>query len=146
MPRGDARHLARERALELLYEAELKQVPPSSLLATLPVAPSDRTCALVQDAERVRELADRRIAEAAGEAWPLERLAVLDRLVMVLAIAEATGEDPPPDAVVLDEAVQLATTYSTESSGRFVNGVLAAIFATLERHPGRSGHDPGRGN
>lgn len=133
MARPDARHLARERALELLYEAELKQVPPAELLASLPVEPQPLTARLVEGAQRVRELAEAEIAAAAGAQWPLERLALLDRLVMVLAIAEALGEDPPPDAVILDEAVELASTYSTESSGRFVNGVLAAVFDRLDR-------------
>lgn len=133
MARPDARHLARERALELLYEAELKQVPPVELLASLPIEPQPLTARLVEGCQRVRDLAEAEIAAAAGAQWPLERLAVLDRLVMVLAIAEALGADPPPDAVILDEAVELATTYSTESSGRFVNGVLAAVFDRLDR-------------
>ena len=46
---------------------------------------------------------------------------------MELALAELAGQDPPPKAVVLDEAVELATMFSTESSGSFVNGVLAAL-------------------
>jgi N utilization substance protein B len=130
--RGDARHLARERALELLYESALKEVPPSEVVASLPVAPEPFVVELLADAERTRAVAEERIVEAAVD-WPLERLALLDRLIMVLAIGEALSEDPPPDAVVLDEAVELATTYSTDASPRFVNGVLAAIFSRLER-------------
>ncbi len=137
MARADARHRARERALELLYEAELKQVAPTALLASLPAEPPALTARLVEGAERVRGLADAEVAAAAGEEWPLERLALLDRLIMVLAIAEVLGADPPPDAVILDEAVELATTYSTESSGRFVNGVLATVFGRLDRSPHR---------
>ena len=80
------------------------------------------------------------MAEAAIEKasldWSLERMAVLDRLVMVLAIGELLGEHPPPDAVVLDEAVELAKTYSTDASPRFVNGVLAAVLPTLSRRAG----------
>jgi N utilization substance protein B len=132
MARADARHLARERALELLYEASLKAVEPSEVLASLPVAPDAFVVELVTAAERARPTAEDAIVAAASD-WPLERLALLDRLIMVLAIGEALSDSPPPDAVVLDEAVELATTYSTDASPRFVNGVLAAIFPTLTR-------------
>jgi N utilization substance protein B len=130
--RADARHLARERALELLYESALKEVAPSEVLASLPVAPDPFVVELVTAAERAREVAEAAISAAASD-WPLDRLALLDRLIMVLAIGEALSDTPPPDAVVLDEAVKLATTYSTDASPRFVNGVLAAIFPALTR-------------
>jgi transcription antitermination protein NusB len=130
--RADARHLARERALELLYESALKEVAPSEVLASLPVAPDPFVVELVTAAEHGRETAEAAIVGAAAD-WPLDRLALLDRLIMVLAIGEALSQDPPPDAVVLNEAVELATTYSTDASPRFVNGVLAAIFPTLPR-------------
>jgi transcription antitermination protein NusB len=133
--RADARHLARERALELLYESALKEVEPSEVLASLPVAPDPFVVQLVTAAERGRTTAEAAIVGAAAD-WPLERLALLDRLIMVLAIGEALSDDPPPDAVVLNEAVELATTYSTDASPRFVNGVLAAIFPTLPRAGG----------
>jgi N utilization substance protein B len=130
--RADARHLARERALELLYEASLKEVAPSAVLASLPVEPDALVVTLVHAAQASQDVAEREIVRAATD-WSLDRLAVLDRLIMVLAIGEARSEDPPPDAVILNEAVELATTYSTDASPRFVNGVLATVFATLPR-------------
>jgi N utilization substance protein B len=130
--RADARHLARERALEILYEASVKDVSTDVVLASLPVAPESFVLVLVHDAEASRTRAERAIAAASPD-WTLERMALLDRLVMVLAIGEVLGADPPPDAVVLDEAVELAKTYSTEASPRFVNGVLATVLPTLER-------------
>jgi N utilization substance protein B len=137
--RADARHLARERALEILYEAAVKQVDPADVLAELPVAVEPFVDALVRAAAATRPGAEAAMAKAATE-WPLERMALLDRLVMVLAIGEVLGVDPPPDAVVLDEAVELAKTYSTDASPRFVNGVLAAVLPTLDR-PGSSTGD-----
>ena len=128
----DARHLARERALELLYEAELKGVNPHEDVTALPVAPDRLVSTLVADAEAAREVAEAAIADAAT-GWPLERMAVIDRLIMVLAVGELLGASPPPDAVVLDEAVELAKTYSTDASPRFVNGVLAAVVPVLRR-------------
>ena len=63
--------------------------------------------------------------------WPLDRMAVVDRLVLRLAVAELLDPDGPPVAVVIDEAVELAKTYSTEESGRFVNGVLSTVAAQV---------------
>ena len=63
--------------------------------------------------------------------WTIERLATVDRLVMVLAIAELLLGDAPPTAVVLNEAVELARTFSTEDSPSFVNGVLSACVDEL---------------
>ena len=60
--------------------------------------------------------------------WPLERIGMIDRLVMELALAEASSDDPPPRAVILNEAVELARSYSTDSSGSFVNGILATAI------------------
>ncbi len=129
---GEARHLARERALELLYEAAMKQASTDDVLAALPAAPDPFVVTLVHEADASRSVAEAAIAAASTE-WSLERMALLDRLVMVLAIGEVLGADPPPDAVILDEAVELAKTYSTDASPRFVNGVLAAVLPTLER-------------
>ena len=53
---------------------------------------------------------------------------MIDRLVMELALAEASSDDPPPRAVILNEAVELARSYSTDSSGSFVNGILATAI------------------
>lgn len=137
----DARHLCRERALELLYEAELKEVAPSVVLESLSVVPEPFVVALVEAAARSRSRAEAAIAGAAAE-WPLERMAIIDRLVMVLAIGEVLGNAPPPDAVILDEAVELAKTYSTDASPRFVNGVLAAVLPVLHAE-GAVPHDDG---
>jgi N utilization substance protein B len=117
---------ARERALGLLYEAEMKHIDPVDALVSLPVAPDPYTAELVRlvSEHRVDAL---RLIEAASANWPLERMGVIDRLVMELAIAELRGPDAPPRAVVLDEAVELAKTFSTDGSGSFVNGILSAV-------------------
>jgi N utilization substance protein B len=126
------RHQQRERALSLLYEAELKGEPALEVLAGLPVPPDPYVRTLVERAVATRDEAERRIA-AASEHWPLERMAVIDRIVMRLAVAELLDRQGPPAAVVIDEAVELVKVYSTEESGGFVNGVLAAIAADLGR-------------
>ncbi len=130
MDLGTRRHQARERALELLYEAEMKSRSALEIVRDLPVAPDDYTITLIEATESHRARAEALISEFSHD-WPLERLAVIDRLVMVLAIGELLSENPPPTAVVLNEAVELATTYSTEGSGSFVNGVLSSCARHL---------------
>ena len=127
---GAQRRLARERALELLYEATIKDRPVGDILAALPVAPNPYTVALLVSAETHRARAHELMSQFSHE-WSLERFALIDRLIMTLAIGELLQEEPPPTAVILDEAVELAKTYSTEGSGSFVNGLLAACVTQL---------------
>jgi len=124
------RHRSRERALSLLYEAELKGEPPSEVVAGLSVAPDDFTLSLVEAAEERRAECDA-LVTAASDSWSLDRMAVVDRLVLRLAVSELLDPGGPPVAVVIDEAVDLAKVYSTEESGRFVNGVLSAVAAQV---------------
>jgi len=128
------RHQARERALSLLYEARMKGIAPSQAVAELRVPPDPFCAELVAATEAGLDRADTLIA-AAAEGWDLERLAVVDRLVLELAVAELLDAAGPPVAVVIDEAVELAKTYSTEESGRFVNGVLSTIAAEVRPGP-----------
>jgi len=124
-PPGE-RRLGRERALGLLYEAEAKGVAPSEVLASLPVPPEEYARQLVEGVSgRLGEL-DALIGSAA-ESWAVERMPVVDRQLLRLGAYELVARPDVPVAVVIDEAVELAKQYSTEDSGRFVNGVLGAI-------------------
>jgi N utilization substance protein B len=78
--------------------------------------------ATARDGARALELIGRHSID-----WPVDRLALLDRLILTLATSELLMDEAPPVAVVLDEAVELAKTYSTDGSPAFVNGVLSAI-------------------
>jgi N utilization substance protein B len=118
----------------LLYEAELKGDAPLDVVAGLPVAPDPFARSLVEAAQGRQAEADTLIA-AASVGWPIDRMAVVDRLVLRLAVAELLDPDGPPVAVVIDEAVELAKTYSTEDSGSFVNGILSTV-ARQTRPPG----------
>lgn len=120
------RHQARERALALLYEAELKDTPPAAVLAGLPMAPDPFTAALLESVEARGPEIDGLIGQAAID-WDLDRMAVVDRNVLRLAVAELLDRPEVPTAVILNEAVELASAYSTDDSGRFVNGVLATL-------------------
>jgi len=128
------RHQSRERALTLLYEAELKGETPADVLAALPVAPDPYVTALLGDVTDRRQEIDTLIGDAAI-GWDLARMAVVDRNVLRLATAELLAEDEVPTAVILNEAVDLASAFSTDDSGRFVNGVLATIAVTVRGAP-----------
>ncbi len=104
----------------------MKGCPPEEVLAGLAVPPEPYAQALVRDTGRRAEEIDRLVGEKAA-GWRLERMAAIDRQVLRLATCELLAHPEVPTAVVLDEAVELAKGYSTEDSGRFVNGVLAAL-------------------
>jgi N utilization substance protein B len=120
------RHQARERALSLLYEADLKSLPLADVLEALPVVPDPYTVRLVETiGSRHGEIDS--LVDAAAIGWDLERMAVVDRNVLRLAVAELLDCPDVPTPVVLNEAVELASAYSTDDSGRFVNGVLSTL-------------------
>jgi N utilization substance protein B len=124
------RHQSRERALTLLYEADLKGEPPTDVLAALPVAPDPYVTTLVTAVGERHERIDELVASAAI-GWDLDRMAVVDRNVLRLATAELLACDDVPTPVILNEAVDLASSFSTDDSGRFVNGVLATVASRV---------------
>jgi len=124
------RHQSRERALTLMYEADLKGESPATVLGALSMAPDPYVTTLIGAvADRSDEI-DALVDEAAI-GWDLDRMAVVDRNVLRLATAELLACDDVPTAVILNEAVELASAFSTDDSGRFVNGVLATIATTV---------------
>ena len=123
---GTRRHHARERALEIMYEASIKDRQVLVVVDALPLAPDEYVIALLTSAELHVDRANELISTYSID-WPLERIALVDRLVMTLAIGEMLMDDAPPKAVILDEAVELAKVYSTDASPKFVNGVLSSI-------------------
>jgi N utilization substance protein B len=124
-----SRREARERALSLLYEAELKEQPPADLLAELPVEPDPFAADLVRGVGEHRGDLDDVISQFAID-WALDRMPVVDRNVLRLAVFELLHRPDTPVGAVISEAVELAKRYSTEDSGRFVNGVLASVAAS----------------
>jgi len=132
-----ARRRSRERALELLYEAESKGVTPDLLLVELQVQPEQYATELIRGVVELAGEIDDLIVRHSKE-WALDRMPVVDRQLLRLATFELLARADVPTAVVLDEAVELAKSYSTENSGRFVNGVLAAIAANVRPAPGRA--------
>jgi N utilization substance protein B len=130
MKSPDRRSDARERALYLLYEAQLKDISPVDALARQIVEPDELTALLVRGVVDHRQRLDEAIAERAT-GWTLARMPVLDLNVLRLGAFELAERPDVPVAVVIDEAVELAKRFSTDNSGRFVNGVLSALVPEL---------------
>jgi len=127
---ADDRSDSRERALNLLYEARSKGVSVAEVIDALVVRPDDLAERLARGSDDCAVRADELIA-AKARGWTLARMPVIDLAVMRMATFELLERPEVPTAVVLDEAVELAKRYSTDDSGRFVNGVLAAIAAEV---------------
>ena len=130
MPRPDERSDARERALYLLYEAHSKAISPTDALSMQVLEPDELTRLLVVGVETRREELDTAIGVKA-KGWTLERMPVLDLNILRIGAFELVDRPDVPVAVVLDEAVELAKRFSTDDSGRFVNGVLSALVGEL---------------
>lgn len=130
-PRGsDERSDAREQSVMLLYEAEQRDVTVDVLLGERGVTNVDLTRELVSGVESMRVELDREI-ETHAKGWALERMPAVDRAILRLGVYELHKRHDVPLAVVIDEAVELAKRFSTDDSGRFVNGVLAAVAKTV---------------
>lgn len=118
--------------MSLLYEADAKGEDADRVLAALPVAPDPLAATLVRGvADNVAQI-DAYIGKYA-RGWTIERMATIDLIVLRIATYELLCRPEVPTAVVLDEAVELAKRFSTDDSGRFVNGVLASIAREVRR-------------
>jgi N utilization substance protein B len=128
-----ARSKARKRALDVLFEAELRGTDASATLAQWveradPPVP-DYSRRLVEGVIENRGHIDE-LLTAYAEDWSLERMPLVDRTVLRLAAFEVLFCPDIPDAVAIDEAVELAKQLSTDESPGFVNGVLARIASS----------------
>jgi transcription antitermination protein NusB len=128
-----ARRKARKRALDVLYEADVRREPiPWVLASALTRIPSPQPGHLPYAVSLVEGVAahSERIDELIGsyaEGWTLERMPVVDRNLARIAVYELLYVDEIDDAVAISEAVELAEQMSTDDSPRFLNGVLGRI-------------------
>jgi len=120
------RRQARELALSLLYEADAKSESPSTILDEFPIDPDPFAADLVSGVAKHQEEVDGFIRRFAKD-WSLERMPVVDRNVLRIGVYELVHRADVPTAPIISEAVELARRYSTEESGRFVNGMLGRI-------------------
>ncbi|MGD0555632.1 MAG: transcription antitermination factor NusB [Streptosporangiaceae bacterium] len=126
-----ARSRARKRALDVLFEAEIRRLPVLELLSerqSLGETPTPEYAAeLVRGVTAHRDQIDSLITENA-EGWTLDRMPAVDRNILRLGIYELLWADDIPDPVAISEAVVLARDLSTDASPAFVNGLLAKIL------------------
>jgi len=128
-----SRRMLRERALQALYAIEVGGREPSEAIGEVAggdEAGADRELVLETLAHAAQ--VDDAIAPALRE-WTIDRLAIVDRTILRLAVCESLFPQPPrestPRAVVINEAVELAKRYSTPEAARFINGVLSTVLA-----------------
>jgi transcription antitermination protein NusB len=151
-----SRRKGREFAMQSLYAAEVggtsfgqdgfgqdgpgrDSLSNNELLHDEPVAADTREYGLrlARAAHGHAEEIDRLITEC-SERWDLARLAVVDRVILRMSIAELMTQPDVPAKVCINEAVEIARKFSTENSSRFVNGVLDAVSRKLRQPPGEA--------
>ena len=139
----DRRHRAREAALQILYQWEVGRTDVDRAIETFfelqwadakPPEDAMREFAarLAWDTVRRLDEVDALIADSA-EHWRPERMAVIDRLIIRMAVCEFIRDKETPHAVVINEALELARTFSTEDAVKFINGMLDGIRKKMEQ-------------
>jgi N utilization substance protein B len=130
------RHQARELALKVLFQLESSGDDPEEVLqyhASEGAATSDVTNfagQLVRGVIANRDKLDG-ILSATSENWKLEQMAKVDRIVLRIAVYEITIDRHVPTKAAINESIELAKTFSGEEAGRFVNGILGRVAATV---------------
>ena len=127
-----ARTKARKRALDVLFEAEQRHVDPETLLADRIVEPGTEASLPQYSVEIVEGVLDNinridELLETYSHGWTLERMPAVDRALLRIGTWEILFNDEVPDAVAIDEAVELSRSLSTDDSPSFVNGMLGRI-------------------
>lgn len=127
----------------MLYQWEVGRLPIAAVRETFWLQPQDGSVSLPEAARAFAfELAEGVVANieridpivsGAAEHWRLERMNVIDRLILRLAVFEFLAQPATPAGVVIDEALELARAFSGDEAVRFVNGVLDTIRRTLDR-------------
>jgi len=133
------RHLARTIVLQSLYEWDFCKLPPTKLKEIVErnleeFAPKlderEFLFSLVDDLMQYLETINSSITKFAPD-WPIERITTIDRNALRIGIYELVYNDTIPSKVAINEAIELAKTFGGESSGKFINGVLGAVYRDL---------------
>lgn len=122
---------ARKLALDILYQQDLNQAPVEEVLGRYSANPAFEFAELL--VRGVNDHGDHldKLISSHSQDWSLERMPILDRNLLRIAMFEMLYLDEVPTAVAINEAVELARIYSTEDSSRFINGVLGSVAAEL---------------
>ena len=125
------RSKARKAALDLLYESDIRKTNVGLLMRSritdLEYVIRDFTKDLVEGVDINRRKIDELIATY-SQGWDMDRMPVIDRNILRLAIFEILWSPDVPQAVAINEAIELAQTLSTDESSKYINGVLSKVF------------------
>lgn len=135
-----ARTKARKRALDMLFQADVRGVPVQDILEREAVRAAnepERLASWLYAREIIDGVIDHadaidELISAAAQGWTLERMPNVDRALLRIATWEMLHNDEVPLPVAINEAINLAQEYSTEDSSRFINGVLGGIAETVD--------------
>ena len=141
VPDGQARHRARSAALQMLYQCEIGRAGAHESIVTYWAAHAEDDLGepLREFANKmVRGTLDRRqdidaLLTSHAQNWRVERMNVIDRLVLRLAVFEMLADAETPSKVIINEALELARSFSGDTAVGFVNGVLDAVRKELRR-------------
>jgi len=130
-----ARRKARKRALDVLFSADVKEITLAQALEDAELIAArepERASSWAYARELVQGVVDHRldindVLAETSTSWPLDRMPAVDRAVLRLAVWEILHNPDVPTGVAISEAVELVSELSTEASGPFVHGILAAI-------------------
>jgi N utilization substance protein B len=126
-----SRSKARKAALDLLYESDIRKGSATELLSKrvteMEYEAREFTKELIDGIELNKRKIDELIATYA-QGWDMDRMPVLDRNILRLAIFELLWSQSVPEAVAISEALELATNFSTEDSSKYINGVLGKVL------------------
>lgn len=127
-----ARSKARKRAVDVLFEADQRALPPIELLAARLAEPGTQAALPQYSVDLVEGVVERlaqidELIATYAHGWTLDRMPAVDRAVLRLGAWEILYNDDVPDAVAVDEAVELARVLSTDDSPTYVNGLLGRL-------------------
>ena len=139
----EPRHVAREAAVQMLYQWEVGRSSMADVAQTFWLHDQPATASLADDHRTFAQRLATGVADTVGsldpviveaaEHWRIERMNVMDRLILRLAVYEFLHEPATPSRVIINESLELARTFSGDDSVRFINGILDAIRRRLER-------------
>ena len=126
------RRMAREMALQMLYQSEAASIPIGDVIARFwsdRAVADDVRCFAEQLARGTASRTDEidPVIQETLDNWRLDRLAIVDRNVLRMAVYEMLHEPDTPEVVVIDEAIEVAKRFGGDESGQFVNGILDAV-------------------
>ena len=138
------RHLARSIVMQSLYQWDFKNRPSAGIPAIVSQNTAEfgtgldkENVAFVEDSvnsiiDKIDQI-DKKIIEYAPK-WPLEQMTLVDRNILRIGVYELYFNDAIPAKVAINEAIEIAKTFGGQSSGKFVNGILGAMYNDLNKN------------